>query len=62
MLTISKAHEILSQKAEPLQIRRWAEGNAVEREFRGNSGYWAEFLYEDGSMVCYVGSTPTAYT
>lgn len=58
---MSKAHEILAQQACPLQIRRWAEGNAVVREHHGNSGYWVEYLYEDGSMVCYVGCHPTAY-
>lgn len=58
---MSKAREILSQTAPPLQIRRWAEGNAVVREHRGNGGYWAEFLYEDGSLICYTGSTPVVY-
>jgi hypothetical protein len=55
---MSKAHQILAQQAAASQIRRWAEGNAVACEY---IGYRAEFLYSDGSVICYSGSTPTAY-
>jgi len=58
--TRSKAHEILAQVAAASQIRRWAEGNAVDGEI-SHSGYYADFLYADGSMIRYKGSTVAAY-
>lgn len=55
---MSKAEEILSQQATMAQIRRWAEGNAIEREYWGNVAY---YLYHDGSLIVSVSGKLTAY-
>lgn len=55
---MSKAHEILAQDADKQQIRRWAEGNAVEMEW---VGFNYSFLYADGSMIIGNGLRMTAY-
>ncbi|EML1595561.1 hypothetical protein RVY52_000255 [Burkholderia cenocepacia] len=53
---MTKAQEILAQKASNTQVLRWAAGNAVEVD-QDSARNTTVYRYADGSAITRVGAT-----